>query len=536
MPYTINKSDGTILVEIPDGNIDKDTTSLTLIGKNSITFGEALNENLIFLLENFSSSASPRNPVIGQLWYDTIQSKLKIYTGLTGNWKAAGSPIVSPEVPNDPKEGDLWIDSKEQQLYFHNGSELTLAGPIWKKSQGKTGFIADTIYDAAGNAYSVLYLYVNSSLLGIYSSSEFVTSNETISAAFPIIQKGYTSSQAVSTTFDITSIDSEKLGGYTSDSYLRRDIASTMNAKLTVASNLGITIGTNSNVDLNISGNTLQVKNNILDGNVSIQTTNVDGVRNNIFVNASSGFVGIFTNNPQRTFDVNGNSRIIGTLEVNNTLTVNNGLLISGNAIPATEYLRIINGPSTGITGFSGTITSTSLTTTITGLSDTSAISEGMTVTKSSGSGVFGGITTVKTVDSPTQITILSTTANTTGTIIFTVTPITKFLIDTSSGNTTIQGTLTVNKGTTLTSTLTVVGKTLLKPIPLTFVDNGVVPGNTILLLNDIANSSNYLNGQEAIVHHQTINFVAQTVTRYLKLFRVIDGNWVFVEDLTGSV
>ena len=159
-----------------------------------------------------------------------------------------------------------------------------------------------------------------------------------------------------------------------------------------------------------------------------------------------------------------------------------------------------------------------------------------MTVTKSSGSGVFGGITTVKTVDSPTQITILSTTANTTGTIIFTVTPITKFLIDTSSGNTTIQGTLTVNKGTTLTSTLTVVGKTLLKPIPLTFVDNGVVPGNTILLLNDIANSSNYLNGQEAIVHHQTINFVAQTVTRYLKLFRVIDGNWVFVEDLTGSV
>ena len=50
MAYTINKTDGTILVNLIDGTLDTTATDLTLIGKNYTGFGEIFNENLVKLL------------------------------------------------------------------------------------------------------------------------------------------------------------------------------------------------------------------------------------------------------------------------------------------------------------------------------------------------------------------------------------------------------------------------------------------------------------------------------------------------------
>ena len=50
MAYTINKTDGTVVVTITDGTVDN-TTSLQLFGKSYSGFGEGLNENLVKLLE-----------------------------------------------------------------------------------------------------------------------------------------------------------------------------------------------------------------------------------------------------------------------------------------------------------------------------------------------------------------------------------------------------------------------------------------------------------------------------------------------------
>ena len=55
MTYTINKSDGTKLVDILDGAIDQ-TTDLKLIGKNSTSFVESLKEDLIFSLSLYFKS------------------------------------------------------------------------------------------------------------------------------------------------------------------------------------------------------------------------------------------------------------------------------------------------------------------------------------------------------------------------------------------------------------------------------------------------------------------------------------------------
>ena len=40
MSYIINKTDGSVLTEITDGNIDQVATDITLIGKSASAYGE----------------------------------------------------------------------------------------------------------------------------------------------------------------------------------------------------------------------------------------------------------------------------------------------------------------------------------------------------------------------------------------------------------------------------------------------------------------------------------------------------------------
>jgi hypothetical protein len=76
------------------------------------------------------------------------------------------------------------------------------------------------------------------------------------------------------------------------------------------------------------------------------------------------------------------------------------------------------------VTGVTGNISSTDAVTTITGLSSTANLSPGQVLTKTSGSGAFGGVLTsgvtyIQTIDSSTQITIASSSDNTAGSITF---------------------------------------------------------------------------------------------------------------------
>ena len=101
MAYTINKTDGTAITTITDGTVDT-TTSLQLFGKSFSGFGEALNENLVKLLENSASTASPTAPLKGELWFDTTTNQVKVYDGTsfkpTGGAKASSSKPTSPSI------------------------------------------------------------------------------------------------------------------------------------------------------------------------------------------------------------------------------------------------------------------------------------------------------------------------------------------------------------------------------------------------------------------------------------------------------
>lgn len=74
------------------------STSLSLFGKYTISYGEDLQKNLVHLLENFSRNVPPANPTVGQLWFDTGTRLLKVYTpSSTGNvWSNVGSGASTP--------------------------------------------------------------------------------------------------------------------------------------------------------------------------------------------------------------------------------------------------------------------------------------------------------------------------------------------------------------------------------------------------------------------------------------------------------
>lgn len=78
MAYTIVKSDGQILTTIADGQINTDSTSLGLPGRNYAGYGQVLDTNFVHLTENFANTSPPANPLRGQLWYNTNNETLYV--------------------------------------------------------------------------------------------------------------------------------------------------------------------------------------------------------------------------------------------------------------------------------------------------------------------------------------------------------------------------------------------------------------------------------------------------------------------------
>jgi hypothetical protein len=169
MAYTINLTNGTEIIAggLSDGAVDTSATSLTLIGKNYAGYGEILNENLVHLLENFASpnsgaTSGPPNPLAGQLWWDTTNNILRVYSGTS--WKistgATSAPFSSPPGDLSALGGDLWFDSTNQQLKIYSGSSWVTVGPSATPVTGDTGAFPSVMTDTLGGSHIVTQIRI----------------------------------------------------------------------------------------------------------------------------------------------------------------------------------------------------------------------------------------------------------------------------------------------------------------------------------------------------------------------------------------
>lgn len=171
MAYIINRFNGTELTVLEDGTIDT-TTSLGLVGRNYVGYGETQNENYVFLLENFANDAPPARPLSGQLWYDSVNDVLNAYNGT--EWLPVGNAVKSVDEPTTQSVGQLWLkDNEEKQLFAYDGTTWQLIGPDAVTGFGTTRAVSLLWRDINNGTHPVIALTVNGNIQSIVSQNEF---------------------------------------------------------------------------------------------------------------------------------------------------------------------------------------------------------------------------------------------------------------------------------------------------------------------------------------------------------------------------
>ena len=190
MPYIINKYSGSELVVLQDGTLDT-STSIGLLGRNYVGYGEVQNENFLFLLENFAGTNPPARALEGQTWYDSVNNKLNTYDGT--NWTPVGAATASENAPSGPTEGALWYKISTKQLYvYSNISGWVLVGPEGVSGFGETRIKAAILRDTSSVNHAVLLVLVNDEILSIHSSDTFTINALDAITGFNELQKGVT--------------------------------------------------------------------------------------------------------------------------------------------------------------------------------------------------------------------------------------------------------------------------------------------------------------------------------------------------------
>lgn len=362
MAYIINRYNGTVLTTVEDGTINQ-TTEVKFVGKNFAGYGEAQNENFLFLLENFSNSTAPTKPISGMLWFDTATAKIKVYDG--SKWKTTGGSEVSSAAPTGLVEGDLWWNSATNQLYARNASnEWVLVGPE-AAGTGVTQMRSLTVTDTLGVQHAIIAATVNDEVVYIISKDEFTISLADTIEGFDLIKKGFTLINTKASTNGVTTSDHRywgtssnalRLGGRVASEYLTTDNATF--AGVVKFGDPGYTIGAGDDLIVSIDTDT--------------STPQIILVRNALrFRSSTNALIATITNTGMvpgttNTFNLGavGNvwanvyaTNFVGTATEAGLLTVGGtGRIASTTATPNTIAARDSSGNLTAVL-FNGTAT-----------------------------------------------------------------------------------------------------------------------------------------------------------------------------------
>ena len=293
MAYNVNKTDGSTIIVL-DGTKDTTSTSIVLFGRLVQNYGDQTNENFVHLLENFSFTTSPANPIKGQLWYDanTTVENIKVYDGT--DWVSVGSNLKG----NVDIQGNLTVggggnvEIKELNGLVHinntnnNGNIVLFANVAGTSTevlnvQGNTGLIT-VLANATSNMGITTKVYVDSvDAQNRYDAGVAMTANVATINANLAVRTDEESQLRANITAANVEIDTTQanVGSYQTFSNTRADSTS---------ANLGTVVGTtvpgiNANVGaFQTYANTsiTTINNNITGANTSISTlsTRLDSV------------------------------------------------------------------------------------------------------------------------------------------------------------------------------------------------------------------------------------------------------------------
>jgi hypothetical protein len=342
MAYTINKFNGTELIVLEDGTINT-STSLGLVGRNYVGYGETQNENFVFLLENFANTAPPSRPLKGQTWFNSTTSLLHVYDGT--KWAIVGAAVLSTTAPEGPSVGQLWLRTTDNTLHVWTAAGWAFIGPEAVAGFGTTRARSISLLDATGTARPVILLTVNGIVIAICSSIAFTIASSNAVEGFLDLETGITLSS-------LRKVKGSLVGNATSATFLENP--RTIN---------GVSFNGGSNITVKSSTTNKLVKGDYLtgsdfDGSSEI-TWAVDASSSNIIGkvvarNSSGGFaagtitadlVGAVTGNVTAASGTSTFNRVIANEFIGPTL--------SGNAFSATKLVaaRTINGVA-----FDGTV------------------------------------------------------------------------------------------------------------------------------------------------------------------------------------
>ena len=508
MAYLLNKTDGTLLINLVDGTADgpdinpgQNVSDLDLFGKNYPLYGQWLDENFVRLLQNFANSTAPTKPLPGELWYDTGSGFLKVYTGTV--WKLVSPVLVSNTAPISNSFGSVigtqWWDGVNYQLNTWNGTGWTLIGPAYKQPEGVSGAIVEDILDTVGGTHTVIKFYHNNNVVAISSyDAAFTISPANAVSGFGTIAPGFTLATGIANEVEFvgSATNAKMLGNVVAANYARTDIVPTFSSNILIANG-------NISIDSAPSG-TARYYNNVLNANVSIWA-NVGGTATALIrmvgSDTSTRVYGPFIASSSITAYGVTSTGATGTgnmvFSANSTLTgTTTTSIITTSALQNTSLMagRVVYSTTGGTETDSGNLTfdgstlsannlSVSYNATITGnlyatgnvisqgpfIASSSITAYGVTSTGATGTGqlvfntnpVFGGVVFAANVSSG----IIQNTSLTAGRVVYSATGGT----ETDSGNLTFNGStlgttaLTVTNNASIGGTLAVTGHVTLE-------------------------------------------------------------------------
>jgi hypothetical protein len=321
MAYQINKTDGTIVATVADGQIDDRSTDITLIGKNYSGFGEIFNENLVKILENFADTTQPDHPLRGQIWFDSSQSKLKVYNGIS--FVPVSSATISSTQPSTLATGDLWYDDVGQQLFFFDGASAILLAPSYSSSQSLSGLRVDTILDTLNQTRVITSLYNNGILLGIFAKDSF-SPKIAITGYTGSIAPGFNVGTLANFKIRATCTNSDSLGGAPATTYVRTDTANAINGQLQITVDAGLIVGSANQGSFFVTDGNVNLANSSTNKNITLSVNRADTQENAIVINSNARTIGLYPTILSSTVNLGGDLVVNGNLTVEGTTTTLN--------------------------------------------------------------------------------------------------------------------------------------------------------------------------------------------------------------------